>query len=251
MSTQISPEAFASAMVVAENLKQQLEARLNNKTAHARSCSCGRCGAGPSRVVGINIPTHYQQQIALCLLWECQIEDNAGKRCSQSITSYIPWAELYPMFRQAFAGIDVRVNHPEAEPDNDQRWGFAPSGRTIELSTNSAVFVRPIGDLSQSPWVFAELRIDKDMPQYATSDALIACNVNPLEFGQRRGRGQGHYYSLTEQSGGSTFYIRIPGLSRVKDTYLPIARQVIVNKEAGTATLELDQSVEVMLPLQA
>ena len=33
MKTQIYPEVFASAIVVAENLKRQLEARLINKTA--------------------------------------------------------------------------------------------------------------------------------------------------------------------------------------------------------------------------
>lgn len=251
MRAQISPEAFASAMAVAENLKQQLEARLINKTAHAWSCGCGSCGAGPSRVVGINVPTQYQHQIALCMLWSCEMEDDTGKRWSQGISSFIPWTELYPIFRNAFAGIDVRVNHPQSEHHGGQHRCFTPSGRTIELSTNSAVFVRPIGDRSRSAWVNAELRIDKDMPQYPYSEALIACNVDALELGQSRGRGQGQYYRLTDQSGGSTFYILIPVDGHRQDIYLPIARQVTVNNEAGTATLELDQSVEVFVPLQA
>jgi len=245
MRNQITPEAFASAMVVAENLKRQLEARLINKTAHAWSCGCGSCGAGPSRVVGINIPTQYQYQVAMWLLWRCEMEDNTGKRWCQGISSYIPWSELYPMFRQAFAGIDVRVEHPYAQSYSGQPWCFTPSGRTIELSVNSAAFVRPVGDLSQSIWVNAELRLDKRLPQRPTNEALIACNVDALEFGQRRGRGQGQYYLPTERS---AFYILIPGDGHGQDIYLPIARQVTVNKEAGTATLELDQSVEVFLP---
>ena len=245
MRNQITPEAFARAMVVAENLKQQLEARLINKTAHAWSCSCGSCGAGPSRVVGINIPTQFQYQVAMWLMWTCEMEDNTGKRWCQSISNYIPWTELYPMFRRAFAGIDVAVEHPYAQSYSGQPWGFTPSGRTIELSVKSAVFVRPIGDLSQSIWVNAELRIDKGLPQYATNEALIACNVDALEFDQSCGRGEGQYYLPAERS---AFYIRIPGDGHGQDIYLPIARQVTVNKKAGTATLELDQSMEVFIP---
>jgi hypothetical protein len=196
-------------------------------------------------VVAINIPTQYQYQVAMWLLWTCEMEDNTGKRWSQGISRYIPWTELYPMFRRAFAGIDVRVEHPYAQSHSGQPWGFTPSGRTIELSVNSAVFVRPVGDLSHSIWVNAELRVDKRLPQYATNEALIACNVDALEFDQRRGRGQGQYCFLAERS---AFYIRIPGDGHGKDIYLPIARQVAVNKEAGTATLELDQSVEVFVP---
>lgn len=248
MKTQIYPEVFASAMVVAENLKRQLEARLINKTAHAWSCSCGKCGAGPSRVVAIRIPTTYQYQIAMWLLWSCEMEDNTGKRWSQSIASYIPWTELYPMFRNAFAGIDVRVEHPFAQSYSNRPAPFTPSGRTIELSSKSPVFVRPRGDLSQSVWINAELRIDKRLPNYPTDDGLIACNIDALEFGQSNGRGQGEYCYLAGPSGGPAFYIRIPGDGHGQDLYLPIAQQVTANKTAGTATLELDQSVEVFIP---
>ncbi|MBP6744947.1 hypothetical protein KA344_06905 [bacterium] len=248
MKTQISPEVFARAMVVAENLKQQLEARLLNKAAPAWNCSCGNCGAGPSRVVAINPPTNYPDQIGRWLSWACEMEDNNGKRWTQNIGSYIPWTELYPMFRNAFAGIEVRVEHPFAQSYSCQPAPFTPSGRTIELSRKSPVFVRPRGDLSQSVWINAELRIDKRLPNYATEDGLIACNIDALEFGQKHGRGQGNYCYLAGPSGGPAFYIRIAGDGHGQDLYLPIARQVTANKTAGTATLELDQSVEVFVP---
>lgn len=248
MKTQISPEVFARAMVVAENLKQQLEARLINKTSSGWSCSCGSCGAGPSRVVAVNMPTQYQYQIGMWPLWTCEMEDNTGKRWCQSISTYIPWTELYPMFRNTFAGIEVRMRHPYAQSYNNRPAPFTPSGRTIELSSKSPVFVRPRGDLSQSIWVNAELRIDKRLPNYATEDGLIACNIDALEFGQRNGRGHGEYCYLAEPSGGPAFYIRIAGDGHGQDIYLPIARQVTANKKAGTATLELDQSVEIFVP---
>lgn len=243
MEPQVSPEVFARAMVVAENLKQQLEARLINKTSHGWSCSCGACGAGPSRVVAIRFPTTYQYQIALWMLWSCSMEDNTGKRWSQNIGSFIPWTELYPMFRQAFAGIDVRVEHPYALSYSCDPAPFVSSGRTVEISSKNSIFVRPIGDLSQSVWVNAELRVDSGLKEHS-GELVIACNIDALEFDQRRGSGNGDYSCLY----GQTFYIYIAGSGHGPDIHLPIARVLSANREAGSATIELDQSVEVFLP---
>ena len=248
MKTQVSPDVYARALVAAENLKRQLEARLINKTAHAWSCSCGKCGAGPSRVVAISMPTDYPKQIARWLSWSCEMEDNTGKRWSQGISTYIRFSELYPMFRNAFAGIDVRVEHAFAQSYHGQPAPFVHSGRTVEISRTNPVFVRPSGDLSQSVWVNAELRIDSGLKQYAVGETLIACNVDALEFGQPRGRGDGNYYSLGAQSGGQAFYILILGAGHGQDIYLPIARVVTADKKSGTATIELDQSVEFLIP---
>jgi hypothetical protein len=247
MNTQVDSAVYGRALAVAENLKLKLEARLVNKTDHGWSCSCGACGAGPSRVVAVEMPTSYRYQIAMWMLWNCDMVDNTGKPWSQGISSYIPWSELYPMFRQAFAGIDVRVEHPYAQLFLSQPAPFVHSGRTVEIRSNNPVFVRPIGEVSQSVWVNAELRIDRGLEQYATDEALIACNVDALEFGQQLGRGTGHYYRLAKV-GGQAFYIRIPGHGQ--DIHLPIAQVVAVNKEAGTATIELDQSVELFEPTQ-
>ncbi|CAN5559167.1 hypothetical protein BH11CYA1_BH11CYA1_08940 [soil metagenome] len=245
MKTLITPEAHARALVVAENLKNLLEARLIGKTSHGFSCSCGACSAGPSRVVAINIPMQFPYQIAMCLLWTCEMKDDTGKRWTQGISTYIPWSELFPLFRQAFAGIDVRVEHAYAQSYHGSPGPFQASGRTVEISTKQQVFVRPAGDLSQTVWVNAELRIDSHLKQYASDEAFIACNIDALEFGQEHGR-HGRHYSLT--GGQQAFFIYISGAGHGKDIYLPIARVVTANKRAGKATLELDQSVEVFTP---
>jgi hypothetical protein len=245
MKAQVSPEVFARAMVVAENLKRQLEARLINKTPPAGSCGTSR--AGPSRVVAISIPTDYPEGIGRWLSWRCEMEDNTGKRWRHSLSNYIPFPELYYMFRNAFAGIDVRVKHAFARSYHCQPAPFVHSGRTVEISSNP-VFVRPICDLSQSVWVNAELRIDSRLEHHDSDEALIACNIDAFEFGQPRGRGNGEYYIL--DANGQAFYVFVPwnGPSHDQDIYLPIARVVAANKEAGTAIIELDQSVEVFLP---
>lgn len=260
MAREVSPEVYARALNAAESLKRQLEERLIGKSAHAWSCSCGACGAGPSKVVGIDMPTTYQYQIAMWQLWTCDMKDDKGKGWGQGISTYIPRTELYPMFRNHFAGNDVRVDHPYARLYHDKVngfWGdqaaeegrkFTASGRTVVISDQSAAYVRPVGDLTNSVWLNAEIRIDSNLEQYATREPRLACNVDPFEFGQRHGRGAGQYYNLADPCEMATFYIRIPDDGHGKDVYFPIARLVSVNKSTGEATFELDQSVESFKP---
>lgn len=253
MSTQISPEAFAQAQAAAIKLKETLEKRLINQTSHGFSCGCGACSAGPSRVVGIHIPSSYRYQIAMWLLWTCEMQDDKGKRWSQGINRYIPWIELYPMFRNAFAGIDVQVDHPHAQMYEDKEdahsgsreRNFVPSGQEIKVANNSSVIVCPSGDLSKSPWINAELRVDTNLERYTSEGQLIACNVDALELGQHQGRGEGHYYQCSSPASLSTFYIRIPGESHGQDHYLPIAR--VVRTDTDGVTFALDRSVTLLI----
>jgi hypothetical protein len=259
MVTKISPEVHARARLAAENLKKQLEARLIGQPAHAWGCACGGCRVGPSRIVGVEIPRTYADQIAEWLMWSCSMKDDHGKSWSGSISSYIPWRELYPLFRNSFAGIDVKVNHPRAriERDCDGKRDpasrdvrvFNASDRFVTVRNNAPVFVRPIGDPTNSVWLNAELRCDSNLENFVIKEPLISCNVDPFEFGQRRGRGVGPCYELTAPSEQSTFYIWITGAGQEPDSYFPIARLIAASKATGEATFVLDQSVESFEPV--
>lgn len=248
MCPRVSPEAFARALEAAESLKRQLEERLIAKTTLPGSCNC--CASGrESRVVGINIPTTYQDQIAMWMYWNCRMQNDKGEGWQLGISTFIPWTELYPMFRNHFAGIDVRVNHPRAYLCYDMVGNFKEgerrfigSGRTVIVSNESAAYVRPNIDPANSVWLNAELRIDSSLEQYDTNEPLLACNVDSLEFGQRHGRGAGEYYSLPELSCVPTFYVRVLG----GNLYFPIARVVAVTP--AEVVFELDQSVESFTP---
>lgn len=258
----IPPEVYARALLAAKSLKQQLEERLVGKTAKAWSCCCGACSVGPSKVTRIDFPTSNQYQIAMCLLWTCKMQDDTGKGWSKGLSDYINAGELYPLFRNHFAGIDVEVDHPDAQlhwdkADADYRGDvaaetgrkFTTSGRTvIVVSDQKVVYVRPIGDLTNSVWVSAEIRIDSNLETYTTRGPLLACNINPFEFGQRHGRGVGQYHYLDNLSELPTFYIRISGDGHGTDVYFPIARLVSMNEATGEATLELDHTVESFQP---
>ncbi|MBY0359817.1 MAG: hypothetical protein K2W82_17575 [Candidatus Obscuribacterales bacterium] len=258
MAQEISPEVYARALVAAESLKKTLEERLIGKTAHAWNCGCGACGAGPSKVVAIEMAgSRYPNQIALFTLWGCDMRDDKGKAWTRGITDYIPWAELYPMFRNHFAGIPVRVDRAHArlmldrsDSDFASREGrqFVGSGRTVVVGDNSPAYVRPIGDLSKSIWVNAALRVDSNMPQYSNSKPLITCHVDSLEFGVMHGRGLGNYYELVDPARLPTFYVDIPGSSPNKLAFFPVARLVSRDEDRAEATFELDQAVESFSP---
>jgi hypothetical protein len=260
MTRQILPEVYARALESAEDLKRRLEAQLIGRTARASSCSCGGCSNGPSEVVAINIPG--DDGIAMWPDWDCKMKDDKGKLWSQALSAYIPSTVLYPMFRNQFAGIDVEVDHPKArlyhyytdglEWDCESAKGqpkFTAAYRTMTVSKANAAFVRPIGDLSHAVWLNAEIRIDHSPWPYVNSGPMLACNVNPFEFGQSRGREAGQYYDLSASCERPAFFIRIPGDGHGPDQYFPIARQVSITESTGEATFELDQSVESFQPV--
>jgi hypothetical protein len=259
MKVQLNSEVHARALIAAESLKQQLEMRLIGKFMHdGWRCACAACSFGPSKVVGIHMPTTYKEQIAMWLHWGCDMEDKSGKRWSTGLSDYISWAELYPMFRNHFAGIEVPVEHPHAESyydrstvdeffgDQAAKEGriFTPSGRTVVVGDDACVYVRPIGDPTNSVWVNAEIRVDANMERFTIKDALFACNVNPFALGQDHGRGHGCYYAPGGLSRLPTYYVRIPDEGQVKNLFFPIARLVAFNKTTSEATFELDQKVE-------
>ena len=256
MSQEVSSEVHAHALYVAESLRDELQERLIGKTAPAWSCSCGVCSIGPSKVVGIGFPKTYQ--IARWGLWGCNMEDDKGNGWSQGISPYIPCKELYPMFRNRFAGIEVEVDHPFALFYSDrvdslydyqvasEERKFINSGRTVVVSCQNAVYVRPIGSLANTDWLNAELRIDANLEGYPTTEPLLACNVDPFEFGQRHGRGSGRYFKLGDPSELPTLY-NLVSTGAVRNTS-PIARLVAVDKTTGETTFELDQTVESFNP---
>jgi hypothetical protein len=243
MSTEIPPEVYSRALKAAEALKCELEERLIGKTMSGMRSPIE---VGPARVVAITIPTSsYPHLIANWLAWECAMKEDNGKEWSQGLSDYIHWAELFHLFRNAFSGIEVEVEHPYAQLYHGGN--FTGSGRIVVVNENTPAFVRPIGDLSRSVWLNAELRIDTNLQEYGSKEPMVVCNIDPLEFGQKENsRGIGFYNDLPDPSNLPTFCIRIPGGGFGDDMYVPIAR--VVARTGSEITFELDQSVESVHP---
>lgn len=259
MASELTPEGYARALNVASDLRSQLERQLIGRTSRAWRCGCGTCGASPSRVVAIDMPTTYPEQIARWQLWRCEMRDHTGKRWSLGIDEYIPCSELYVMFRNAFAGIPVETDHPCATLFHDQQdtvcgdhagnevRRFTPSGRTIVVGFENPAYVQPVGDLTNSSWVNAELRIEASLIQFGKQDPMldwtIACNVDAFAIGQPHGPDTGVQWELAVEE-LQTFYITIPDAAG-KYTHHAIARLISVDVETGQATFELAQGVEL------
>jgi hypothetical protein len=225
------------ALRVAEALRHQLEQLL---------------AAPPARVVRIRIPTK-PEQVAMWLHWSCETEDDRVSGLSRGLNHYIPRVELYPLFRDAFAGIKIPLCHPYAaiysdfstETKSEKGRNFIASDRTITVGNEKVVYVRPRGDLSISVWVDAEIRVDANLEQYAhLNEPFLACNIDPCHFRQPIGRGAGTYHFLPDPSQLPTLYIRIGGDNLKEDIFVPIARLLEVDRSLGMAIFELDQSVE-------
>ena len=246
MATEIPPEVYSRALKAAEALKRELEERLIGKNKYGMRSPLTERKAGSSKVVGITMPTSsYPHLIANWLAWSVEMRDDNGKEWSQGLFDYIHWAELFPMFRNAFSGIEVEIEHPYSQLYHGGN--FTGSGRIVVVNENTPAFVSPIGDLSRSTWLNAELRIDTNLLEYGNEGPMVVCNIDPLEFGQKENsRGIGHYYDLPDPSNLPTFCIRIPGNGLGDDMYLPIAR--VVARTGSEITFELDKSVESVQP---
>lgn len=238
---EVCPEVYSHALQVAESLREQLEHQLVGKSQRGWSCSCG---ASNSKIVGVGVPSS-PQLIAWCRLWTCTVVDDNGHESLDTIEKYISPTELYPMFRNRFAGLDVVTACPYVElyrdrEEPDERRRFTPSGRTVVVSANSSAYVCPSGDLANSVWLNAEIRIDA----YDETRPLIACNLDPFAFGYDREAGE--YQELPDSSHLPTFYIHLFGDGN--EVFMPIARLVAVDADTAAVTLELDSSVETVEP---
>jgi hypothetical protein len=258
MSNQVSPEVHARALEAAENLRRTLAVRLIGSTAPAWSCTCGATGSAASRVVGIRIPQEYHNQIGMFKYWTCSTVDHRGRPGIAALSNFIPRGELFAIFGNAFAGIDVEVLHPEAKMFLDDpeiipaeqvpatQRKFSASGHKIRVSHGNKGYVRPSGDLTISVWRNAVLSVCTILGSSAKDDqALGACYVDPFAFGQRERRGVRQYFDFCDPAELPTLYIPILGHGKVEDLYIPIARLVKVDDSLFSAvTFELDASVE-------
>lgn len=260
MTREVVPEASSLALNAAKSLKQLLEQRLIGNTVPGWSCNCGACNTGPSKITHIRMPTTHQHHIGDWFYWSCRTVDDSGKSLGRGLSEYIHPRELFVMFRNHFAGLNIETAHPHARlcydkvddllGDEAAKQGrkFTPSGQTVVVSEQSAAYVRPKGDLTNSVWVNAEIRIDSNLENYALRGALLACNIDPFEFGQRQGRGASQYYNRAQPCQLPTLYVHISADAHEGDVYFAIARLVATNEATGEVTFELDQSVELFNP---
>ncbi len=251
----VRDEFLASAVMAAEVLKHKLEKRL-------------RLGAIPSNVDKIVTPGF--SNVGLWSHWKCRIRNHQGRISWKGLAAFIPPDELYPMFRNHFTGMAIRVEHPVAglcsRAAEGEKAGkgreFRSSSRTVIVSDQFAAYIRPLGG-SRNVWVNAELRIDRAEPsgrRFYTGPDLdeilqkrssgiqssrkmrLSCLVDPFEFGQRLATNSG--LAMLEHS--MTGLVVSIGKAKSIHACVPIARLVDVTREA--ATFVLDRFVESFNP---
>lgn len=218
---------YSKALVAAEAVKGELRERLAGRKLISP--------AGELELVDFVVP-RLQHFVGHWRSWLCELRDSEGKQSFDVLSRYFDWAELFPIFRRAFAGIEVSVARAVASVHTDfgVSRGFVPSGRRIAVDARIQ-HVRPIGDSNNSVWVNASLLMMK-----SDGTSVVACRIDALEFGEAQGFCYRDFSRVAEPSELPTIHIR---LWRCAGTFawVPIAR--VVDREAGV--LELDARVEV------
>lgn len=232
-TSDLEPAVYAQALAAAQSLQAVLEERLIGRETPGWSCCCGALWAGDSKVIGVSYPSQYQCQIGMSLLWRTDLEDVHGRKWSTNITQFLGREEIYPLFRNAFAGVPIELSRPLLELciDNpatpfekkfvqEEGRNFVGSGRFVRAKNFSPAYVRPQSDLSNSVWVNCALHAETDLPNYDKGLLLSAC-IDALEPCVENGRGRWGQFRPQSVELQHTFYVVLPGKHQI---FLPVAR---------------------------
>lgn len=250
MRTKIDRETLVKARDAAEQLKGELLKRLAGKRRGAMSCGCGAIHNGEAEVVDItftNIDGPYADQIGLYEHFSCHMREICNRHksdydYSMSVSSFLPWAELHIMFRNVFGPIGVPTDHLFAEAFT-RGTGFQASGQEAEVRVGQPLHVRPIGDLSKSLWLNAQVRIDRDVPRFQKG-SLVACVIDPFEkhYGGNPIERIVHYARLSDTS--TEFAARQFDLNKLN----PIVKIVSASADGMSAIVQTHIGIEFYQP---
>lgn len=219
------------AVKAAEALQAQLEERLLG-TTHPGSSN----GKGPSTVIEVSFPS-IRAEIARHSEWRCVLQNGHGARWETPLSTFISELELYPLFRNAFAGVQVQYNFPgvilcnDSEPSDCRR--FTPSKNTRRVILDHPVSVRPVGDLTQSPWSCACISF------FQGEESGCCCLVEPHAFLWVSRRSDQFLVGDVKVDRLPTFYIEFA--NGEQPCYIPIARVFGIGPLG--MTVELDANV--------
>jgi hypothetical protein len=248
MLTKIDRLVLEAAQTVAEKLRASLLQRLAGRRVGAMSCGCGAIHNGEAEVVDISyssIDGEHSDMIGLYQHFSCHLREignphKSNYDYSMSVCSFLPWAELHVMFRDAFAGIAVPTEHHFAEPFLSGT-GFQGSGHTAVVSLDKPVYIRPIGDLSKSLWLKAKVHVERNLPRYVHG-VYVLCVIDPFEIHFGNGPASSNHPATLKPP--VEFAFRQFDLNVLN----PLVKVVAVSDDGLSATLETHVGIEFYQP---
>lgn len=248
MITNIEYNTLLKARDAANLLRAQLLARLAATRVSAMKCGCGAIHHGEAEVVDIafnDIDGEYADQIGMFMSCTCSMREvgnphNKDYDYSMGVTSFIPWSELYVMFRQAFEPVGVPTDHLFAEPFISGP-KFVGSGQRATVQVDKPVYIRPIGDTDQMLWRNAQVRIDCNVERYAPG-SYIACKIDP--FAPHYGSSKSVSYHYANVQTPCIFAARLFDIN----VLVPIVRVVGLSQDGSVVTVETNEGIEFYQP---
>ena len=247
MSQEIDYAILLQARQAADLLGTQLMQRLAGARQGAMSCGCDTVHRGEAEVVGIefsDIDGKYANQIGKWLSCTClmrEIGNPHGRDYDYSIglSAFISHAELYVLFRKAFGNIGVPIDRLFATAF-ESGVGFVGSGQTAIVTAGKPVYIRPVGDLNESLWQTAEVRIDSDLKQYKPG-TYMACVVDLESHCGSLNPYNRHYAAVQEPCVFA---------ARLFDTnaFVPMVQVVDVSADQSVITVEANVGVVFYQP---
>jgi hypothetical protein len=249
-STHVDESTRFRAAQAAANLKERLLPMVLGQQRPAFSCPCDANHTGYAEAFDVVHPdVDVDGKVGLWRQWSVVMRERAHAMPSHclSISDFVSKTELFAMFRQAFAGIDVPLELPVVQILSGQQLpsvfsrkrGFTGAELVVVVRSGQACSLRPAdeGALWSDATIRVEQAADDDEPVLSvTIDSTFKHVDASLSEGSRR--------YLGGQSGADNLltFVVAEGVQE-KDVRVPLARLIEFDPATGEHTFELAEGV--------
>ena len=240
----ITPESIRTdrALAAASQLQATLTNRLVGRRIHGDHCICS---AQNDRITAVRMPESVVD-MGRFTNWLCDVQSNCGQTSTVALFDSIDTAELYAIFRKAFADTGVALNQPWADlylcsSEHDQTrpaaLPFKSSGVTLTLTADSKrVQLRPIAADENSAWVNAQIEAAFNGGVATAMLSTIDFTMIVKEFPRRLAR-RAATQGLNDAAAFYIYFRRPCGQSH----FAPLAR--LTSWQDGEIVLDLPEGV--------
>lgn len=254
MKTHMDESTRFHAAHAAANLKQRLLPHVLGQQRPAFSCPCDANHTGYAEAVDVihpDVEATDGDKIGLWGQWSVVMRERAHDTASHtlSIGEFVSKTELFAMFREAFAGIDLPVELPIVQILSGQhdlpsvfsrKRGFTGGNLVVVVRPGEACFLRATdeGALWSDATIFVNDAAHDDEPTISIKidGALKHLDADSAE-GSRR------YLGGRSGAGNLLTFVVAEG-AQEKDVRVPLARLIDFDPRTGEHTFELAEGIE-------
>jgi len=253
-TTQINENTRFRAADAAEHLKQRILPLVMGQQRPAFGCSRDANHTGYAEaedVVYPDVDADGSPKIGLWRQWSVVMRERgqAAPSHSLSVADFLPKTQLFAMFREAFAGIDVPVELPVVQilsgknaltTEFSHKRGFTGARRVVVVRTGETCLLRP-ESTDASLWADATINVSTSGND---DEPLVSVTIDREFIHVTTSAASNSRRYLGGKSGADNLltFVAAEGANE-KDARVPLARLIAFDHATGEHSFELAEGV--------